>query len=81
MPRVVRLDEVWRMLDACLPGHERIPKTHRWNIKHDGRIYYEVPMGEHGRRKNPEVETGHIRGLVRFFGILASCYSQYLDLS
>ena len=60
---------------------EKILKPHRWNVKHGGRTYHEVPLGEHGRRKNPEIETGHIRGLVRFFEIPESCYSQFLDLS
>ena len=81
MPRLVRLDDVWRMLDACLAGYEKILKPHRWNVKHGERTYHEVPLGEHGRRKNPEIETGHIRGLVRFFEIPESCYSQFLDLS
>jgi len=80
MPRLVSLDDVWRMLDACLEGHERIPKPHRWNVKHGGRIYHEVPLGEHGRRKNPEIETGHIRGLVKFFGIPKTCYEKFVDL-
>jgi hypothetical protein len=44
MPRVVRLNDVWQMLDACLPGHERIKKLHRWNVKHGGRVYHEVPL-------------------------------------
>ena len=80
MPRLVRLDDVWRMLDGCLPGHERIQKLHRWNVKHGGRIYYEVPLGKHGARKNPEIEAGHIRGLVKFFAIPKSCYERFLSI-
>lgn len=81
MPRLVYLDDVWRMLDDCLAGHERTQKPHRWNVKHDGRVYYNLPLGEHGRRQNPEIEAGHVRGLVRFFTIPKNCYEQHLDLS
>jgi len=81
MPRVVDLDDVWRMLDECLRGYEKTPKTHRWNVKFSGRVYHEIPLGEHGRRKNPEIESGHVRGLVRFFGIAKDCYEKFVDLS
>jgi hypothetical protein len=40
MPRVVDLDDVWQMLDHCLPGYERSEKPHRWNVKYGGRIYH-----------------------------------------
>lgn len=80
MPRVVRLDDVWAMLDHCLKGYERSEKPHRWNVKFAGRVYHEVPLGKHGHRKNAEIEAGHIRGLVKFFGIKTECYSQFLNL-
>jgi hypothetical protein len=80
MPRVVRLDDVWRMLAACLDGHERIEKTHRWNVKFNGRVYVEIPLGKHGARRNPEIESGHIRGLVRFFSIPKDCYQQFVNI-
>ena len=80
MPRVVRLDDVWLMLDRCLAGYERIKKPHRWNVKFDGFVYHEIPLGKHGQRKNPEIETGHIRGLVNFFKIPKSCYEQYVNI-
>ncbi|NOT26929.1 MAG: hypothetical protein HOP16_12590 [Acidobacteria bacterium] len=80
MPRVVRLNDVWQMLDVCLPGHERIKKLHRWNVKHGGRVYHEVPLGRHGMRTDPEIEAGHIRGLVRFFKIDVSCYAKFINL-
>ena len=80
MPRIVRLSDVWRMLDHCLPGYEAVEKPHRWNVRFNGRVYHRIPLGPHGARHNPETETGHIRGLVNFFGIPKSCYEQFLDL-
>ena len=80
MARVVRLDDVWRMLRSCLDGYESIEKPHRWNVRFKGRIYHEIPLGKHGARQNPEVESGHIRGLVRFFAIPKDCYEKYVNI-
>ena len=80
MPRVARLADVWRMLDECLPGYEPIQKPHRWNVKYGGRVYHEIPLGKHGARHNPEIETGYIRGLVKFFGIDRDCYERFVNI-
>lgn len=80
MARVVRLNDVWTMLKDCLPGFEPIEKPHRWNVKYKGRIYHEIPLGRHGDRQNPEIETGHIRGLIRFFGIPKDCYERFVNI-
>jgi hypothetical protein len=66
--------------DGCLAGYKRTLKPHRWNVEFNGRIYHEVPLGAHGRRKHAEVETGHIRGLVKFFKIPKECYGQFVNL-
>ena len=81
MPRLVRLDDVWRMLDHCLPGYTKLEKPHCWTVKFSGRSYPRIPLGPHGRRHNPETEAGHIRSLVRFFGIPEVCWSPFLDLN
>jgi hypothetical protein len=80
MAHLVRLSDVWRMLDHCLAGYVRSEKPHRWTVKHAGRIYPRIPLGPHGHRHNPEVEAGHIRGLVNFFGIPRDCYELFLNL-
>lgn len=80
MPRVVRLDDVWRMLDHCLPGYTAAEKPHHWSVRHQGRVYPRLPLGPHGRRHNPEIEAGHVRSLVRFFGIPRDCYAAFVDI-
>jgi hypothetical protein len=79
MPRVVRLSEVWRMLDDCLPGHTRKDNDHYWAIRHKDRVYPRLPLGAHGRRHNPEIEMGYVRSMVRHYDIL-ECAKRYLDL-
>lgn len=79
MPHVTSLLDVWRMLEECAPGHVRRPSKHVWIVRYDGRTAV-VPLGPHGRRVDPDIETGHIRSLVRAFGI-ESCARQILELN
>jgi hypothetical protein len=81
MARVVRLNDVWRMLDNCLPGYERKESDHYWTVKYGGRSFRTVPLGAHGRRQNPEIESGYIRSLVRFFSIDQDCVRRFIDLT
>ena len=80
MARVVKLNDVWEMLNECLPGYVATEKPHRWMVKHKGRIFPRLPVGEHGRRVNPETFAGHVRSLVNFFDIPSDCVAKYLDL-
>jgi len=81
MARLVRLTDVWRMLDNCLPGYEPLEKPHHWAVKYRGRIYPKLPLGPHGPRRNPETFAGHVRSLVKFFEIPSDCVSKYVDLT
>lgn len=64
----VRLNKVWKMLKKCAPGHEREEREHDWVIRWEGKTYSRFPRGAHGRT-NPEIELGHVKGLVRHFEI------------
>ena len=71
MPRVVKSGKVWRMLEACLPGHRRELKTHHvWVTFQERR--FNLPAGPHGKQRGGnryDIELGHIRHLVRMFDI------------
>lgn len=67
--KVVKLKDVWAMLDHCAPGHERAETDHYWRITYGARFYPNFPTGKHGARKSPEIEAGHVRSLVRHLGI------------
>ena len=79
MAHFVTLDEVWAMLDDCLPGYERKSSNEYWTIKHGGRSYRRVPVGPHGRKKRVKVQSGQIRALVRFFEI-EECADRLVDI-
>ena len=66
---LVRENSVWAALEECAPGAIVEVKLHRKWITVDGKTYRGFPRGGHGKR-NPEVELGHVRKLVRFFDIL-----------
>ena len=80
MPRFVRLNDVWRMLDGCLDGYVKSSSREYWTVTFAGRSYRSIPLGRHGHRHNPEIEAGHIRSLVRFFSINKTCVDLYVNL-
>lgn len=80
MARTVRLNDVWRMLDNCAAGYTRTASREYWNVKYNGLSYRSLPLGPHGRRNNPETESGHVRSLVRFFALERTCVDRYVDI-
>lgn len=72
----VRLKEIFKMLDECAPGHEKRLADHYWHIKYKGKHYGNFPKGEHGS-KNPSIQIGHIKKIVRFFDI-EDCAKKFL---
>jgi hypothetical protein len=77
---VIRLLDIWGMLDRCAPGHVRRQGKHHWIVSYNGRTYHTLPLGPHGRRVNPDVAAGYVRSMARHLGIEA-CARQLLNLS
>jgi hypothetical protein len=69
---------VRKMLDVCEDGWRYEDKVHKRWLYYRGRRAF-LPLGKHGHRRNPEIEVGHIRGLVRQLGI-DDCAKQELEL-
>ena len=61
--------------------HQRTASQEYWTVKFGGRSYRRIPLGQHGRKQNVSVKSGHIRSLVRFFEINTDCVEKYLDLT
>lgn len=66
------------MLDHCAPNHSRRARLHDWCIRWEGRTYWGFPLGDHGKRTNPEIQKGHVKQLVRQLHIPADCVKKYL---
>jgi len=81
MAHLVKLNDVWRMLDGCAQGYTKMASRHYWTVGFNKRSYRSLPLGGHGRRKNPEIETGHVRALIRHLQIPEDCAAQYLNLT
>ena len=79
MAHFVRLNDIWSMLDECAKGYTRKSSDEYWTVRFNGRSYRSLPLGPHGARKNPDIETGHVRSMVRFFEI-KDCADKVLDL-
>ena len=58
------------MLDGCAKGHARKQTKHHWRIMYGDRTYHDFPLGEHGARKDPDIQIGHIKKMARHLGIL-----------
>ena len=69
------------MLDACAAGYTRRETDHHWIVTFQGLQFRSLPLGAHGRRTNPEIEAGHVRALVRLFGLDATCVQRYVSLT
>ena len=72
------------MLRECLPGWTKesgvTEGRHNLQIHHDGKTYWGFPSGQHGKRPGrAEIQKGHVKDLVRFFGIV-DCAKEHLGL-
>jgi hypothetical protein len=67
--RVVALKDVWQMLAECAAGYERRATDHYWRVTFNGKTCPTLHLGEHGRRANPDIETGHVRKMARHLEI------------
>ena len=76
----IRISEIRRMLDECAKGHEWVDsKQHNFQVKWQGRTYPSLPKGEHGKSSaRIEIESGHVKKLARFFGII-ECAKEILE--
>lgn len=80
MARLIKLNDIWRMLAECAPGYERRESREYWTVKYNGKSYRSLPRGPHGRRINPDIETGYVRSLIRHLAIDLECAERSLNL-
>ena len=66
----VPLKTIWAMLDECAPGWNKTERTHNWVIQYNRLTFHRLPKGEHGARKNPDIQVGHVKQMARLLQIL-----------
>ncbi|MGH7857507.1 MAG: hypothetical protein ACREQY_09265 [Candidatus Binatia bacterium] len=76
--REVDLRDVLRMVEHCAKGNRQKQGDYRVQIQFNG-LTYQLPHGEKAQ-KTKLVETGHVRKMVKFLGILPSCADEQLPL-
>lgn len=67
------------MLRACAPGHNVHEETHHYWVYFRDKSYRNLPKGEHGKR-DPEIEIGHIRKMIRNLHIDEECARKHLEI-
>ena len=78
---VVKLKRVWQMLDDCAAGHSKTANQEYWTIRYGGKTFRKFPTGAHGNRRNPEVERGHVKAMVRHFLLPADCVARHIHFT
>jgi hypothetical protein len=64
-------------MDECAKGWTSHPSEEHWSVYVGKKVYPRLPLGKHGRRDNPEIEAGHVRGMARHFD-LVDCFKRAL---
>jgi len=79
----VRLGDVERMLDECAPGHEVVPKLHRYWVKYRGKTYRAIPKGpgqatqDRAKRGRVQIQLSKVKAMVAHLGISEDCARKY----
>lgn len=73
----IRFSAVKKMMKNCAPGSTVGTKKHRTWVYWDDRIFRGLPKAGH-KKADFEIEHGHVRQLVNFFGLDPECVSKYL---
>lgn len=70
--------EIRRMLKECAPGFSIEQKVHKQWVRYKGKTAH-LPKGEHGK-KDPEIEKGHIKHMLKHLEIDLECAKQHLPI-
>ena len=68
------------MLNACAPGFTIQTREHNFCVRYNNRTYPSLPRGEHGARKNPDIQVGKIKQMIRQLHIDAACAAGHIPL-
>ena len=73
----VPLSSIWKMLADCALGYTKTETDHHWIIRYGEFEHRGFPLGDHGRRKTPRIQIGHVRKLARKLDI-QQCAAKHL---
>jgi hypothetical protein len=71
------------MLDDCAPGHSVQTREHNFCIRYRENTFPRLPRGEHkkqAKNKNPQIELGHIRQMIRQLRLDPECCRKFIRL-
>jgi len=71
------------MLDECAPGHEVVPKLHRYWVKYSGKIYRGMPKGPgqateyRAKRARVQIQLSKVKAMVAHLDISEECAKKH----
>jgi hypothetical protein len=72
------MKDILHVLATCAPGAVIQPTDHRVRVSWQGKVYYGLPTGPHGKKAGrEEIEVGYVVHLVCHLGI-AACAAEEL---
>jgi hypothetical protein len=74
------MSAIRRMLKTCTGQDSVVPKLHHNWVTVGSLTYRGFPKGKHGARKDPEIEIGHVRHMIRFLHINEDCAKKQLPM-
>jgi hypothetical protein len=75
----ILISEIRAMLNLCAPGHSfKAHGDHYYLVSYGRNRYPSLPRGAHGK-KDPEIQRGHVKRMVRMLDI-EECAKKALDL-
>jgi hypothetical protein len=75
----IPLADIWAMLDHCAKGYTKQRKKHHWWVYFNDKSFRSLPLGKHGKGTHVSIEVGHVRQMVRLFGI-EECAASVIQL-
>lgn len=72
----VKRSKVFKMLDNCAKGHDRVELQHLWRIDFRGRTEL-LQLGKRSEN-DPEIQIGNVKKLVKALNLDKPCVKKYL---
>jgi hypothetical protein len=74
----VRLNSLWLMLEECAKGWKATQKANNWWIQWGPtKVYPSIPVGITDAANEPVVAAGHVKHLVKTFGLGEGCVRKH----
>ena len=68
------------MLRKCAPGYTIEDKDHRKWVRYNGKTFYDLPNGGHGKKETYDIHMHYVRNMSDVLGI-AECTKTFFGMN